>query len=84
VGQIAEGEEFDLVVATNILVYYDRFQQGLAMAGIARMMSSGGVFLSNTVLPAQRPMALEYLGRRSVNYSASGNYGDDVVAYRRK
>jgi hypothetical protein len=84
VGQVVEGEAFDLVVATNILVYYDRFQQVLAMAGIARMMSSGGVFLSNTVLPAQRPAALEYLGRRSVSYSASGSYGDDIVAYRRK
>ena len=84
VGQVVDGEEFDLVVATNILVYYDRFQQVLAMAGIARMMSAGGVFLSNTVLPAQRPAALEYLGRRSVTYSASGAYGDDVVVYRRK
>jgi predicted TPR repeat methyltransferase len=84
VGQVADGEQFDLVVATNILVYYDRFQQALAMASIARMMSPGGVFLSNTVLPAQRPTALEYLGRRSVTYSASGSYGDDVVVYRRR
>jgi hypothetical protein len=84
VGQVLDGEEFDLVVATNILVYYDRFQQVLAMDGIARMMRTGGVFLSNTVLPAQRPEALEYLGRRNVSYSASGKYGDDVVAYRRK
>jgi chemotaxis methyl-accepting protein methylase len=79
-----DGEAFDLVVATNILVYYDRFQQALAMTSIARMMRPGGVFLSNTVLPAQRPSALEYLGRRSVTYSASGGYGDDIVAYRRK
>ena len=84
VAQVAEGTRFDLVVATNILVYYDRFQQALAMAGIARMMNPGGVFLSNTVLPAQRPATLEYLGRRSVSYSASGSYGDDVVAYRRR
>jgi len=84
VGQVLDGEAFDLVVATNILVYYDRFQQALAMTSIARMMRPGGVFLSNTVLPAQRPSALEYLGRRSVTYSASGGYGDDIVAYRRK
>ncbi len=84
VGQVVDGEEFDLVVATNILVYYDRFQQALAMDGIARMMRPGGVFLSNTVLPAQRPSALEYLGRRSVTYSVSGSYGDDVVVYRRR
>jgi hypothetical protein len=80
----APGSGFDLVVATNILVYYDRFEQALAMAGIAHMMNSGGVFLSNTVLPAQRPSLLEYLGRRSVSYSVSGAYGDDVVVYRRR
>jgi hypothetical protein len=84
VGQVADGEEFDLVVATNILVYYDQFQQALAMAGIAQMMSAGGIFLSNTVLPAQHPQALEYLGRRSVSYSASGSYGDDIVVYRKR
>ena len=84
VGQVLDGEEFDLVVATNILVYYDRFQQALAMTSIVRMMRSGGIFLSNTILPAQRPTALEYLGRRSVSYSASGSYGDDIVAYRQR
>jgi CheR methyltransferase, SAM binding domain len=84
VTQLMEGRQFDLVVATNILVYYDRFQQALAMTSIARMMNPGGVFLSNTLLPAQKPTALEYLGRRSVSYSASGSYGDDVVAYRRR
>lgn len=84
VGQVVDGEKFDLVVATNILIYYDRFQQAVAMTAIARMMNPGGIFLSNTVLPAQRPTDLDYLGRRSVSYSASGAYGDDVVAYRKK
>jgi hypothetical protein len=84
VGQVMDGEKFDLVVATNILVYYDRFQQSLALAGIARMLNPQGIFLSNTVLPAERPADLEYLGRRSLSYSASGAYGDDIVAYRKK
>ncbi len=84
VAQVRDEEKFDLVVATNILVYYDRFQQALAMASISKMMNAGGVFISNTVLPAQRPTALEYLGRRYVTYSASGSYGDNVVVYRRK
>jgi hypothetical protein len=84
VAQVLDSAKFDLVVATNIFVYYDRFQQALAMTSIAGMMNAGGVFLSNTVLPAQRPAALEYLGRRSLSYSRSGSYGDDIVVYRRK
>jgi hypothetical protein len=74
---------FDLVVATNVLVYYDRFPQALAMASLAHLMNPGGVLLANTVLPAQHPPELEYLGRRSVSYSSNGAYGDDVVVYRR-
>jgi hypothetical protein len=78
-----EGENFDLVVATNVLVYYDRFQQGLAMANIAHLMNPGGLFLCNSVLPAQHSDQLIYLGRRAVTYSRAGAYGDDVVVYRK-
>ena len=78
------GEGFDLVVATNVLVYYDLFQQALAMTSVAHMMNPRGVLLVNHTLPAQHPSALEYLGRRSVSYSAAGAFGDDVVVYRRR
>jgi hypothetical protein len=81
---VPEGQGFDLVVATNVLVYYDLFQQALAMRNIAHMMNHGGVFLANHALPAQHAQGLEYLGRRTVAYTPSGAYGDDVVAYRRR
>ena len=84
VRQMLPGKTFDLVIATNILVYYERFEQAVAMKSVAMMMNPGGVFLSNTVLPAQRPAELAYLGRRSVSYSVSGAFGDDVVVYQRK
>lgn len=75
---------FDLIVATNVLVYYDRFQQALAMANIARLLNRGGIFLANNVLPAQHTSDLEYLGRRTTPFTPSGAYGDDIVVYRRK
>ena len=78
------GQGFDLIVATNVLVYYDRFQQALTMANIARMLNHGGIFLANNVLPAQHTSDLEYLGRRTTAFTPSGAYGDDVVVYRRK
>jgi SAM-dependent methyltransferase len=81
---LSPGQGFDLVVATNVLVYYDRFQQALAMANIARMLNPGGIFLANNVLPAQHTNDLEYLGRRTTAYAPSGAYGDDVVVYRRR
>ena len=81
---IPAGQGLDLVVATNVLVYYDRFQQALAMANIARMLNHGGILLANNVLPAQHAADLEYLGRRTIAFTLSGAYGDDVVVYRRR
>ena len=81
---LPEGQNFDLVVATNVLVYYDRFQQGLAMANIARLMNPGGIFLCNSVLPAQHTDQLAYVGRRNLSYSEAHAYGDDVVVYQKR
>jgi hypothetical protein len=78
------GQGFDLLIATNVLVYYDRFQQALAMANIARMLNRGGIFLANNVLPSQHTSDLEYLGRRTTTFTPDGAYGDDVVVYRRR
>ena len=78
------GQEFDLMIATNVLVYYDRFQQALAMANIARMLNLGGIFLANNVLRALHANHLEYLGRRTTAYTPSGAYGDDVVVYHHR
>jgi len=79
-----DGRRFDLVVATNILVYYDRFEQALAMTNIARMMNTGGIFVSNTLLPSAHDESLKYLGGRSVIYAQDGSYGDDIVVYQKQ
>jgi len=53
---LAPAEAFDLVVATNILVYYDPFEQALAMANVAKMLKPGGMFLSNSLVFPTPPM----------------------------
>ncbi len=81
---LEEGKAFDLVIATNILVYYDRFQQALAMASIARMMNAGGIFLANDALSAHHVQSLEFVDRHTVAFATKGPYGDNVLAYRRR
>lgn len=81
---LEEGRGFDLVIATNILVYYDLFQQGLAMANIAHMMNPGGFFLSNDTLSAHHVPSLVFLDRHSVSLSTNSRYGDNVLSYRRQ
>jgi predicted TPR repeat methyltransferase len=47
-----DDDRFDVVVATNVLVYYDVFEQALAASNVAAMLRLGGVFVTNTaVLP---------------------------------
>jgi hypothetical protein len=79
-----EGQGFDLVVATNILVYYDVFQQALAMANIAHLLNPNGIFMANNALPAAHDSRLKYLGRKNVVFAKDGSYGDDVVVYQRQ
>jgi hypothetical protein len=42
---------YDLMVATNIFVYYDAFQQSLALENIGAMLKPGGLLLTNDKLP---------------------------------
>jgi hypothetical protein len=45
------GPPFDLVIATNILPYFDDTQLALAIANIAAMTAPGGLFLHNERRP---------------------------------
>jgi hypothetical protein len=80
----SDGYGFELVVATNILVYYDLFQQALAMSNIAHMLNPGGIFLANNALPAAHDPRLKFLGRKQVVFAKDGSYGDDVFVYQRQ
>jgi chemotaxis methyl-accepting protein methylase len=53
---LPEDERFDLIVATNVLVYYDVFEQALAVANVAAMLRPGGVFVTNTAVLPQPPL----------------------------
>jgi hypothetical protein len=46
-----DGPPFDLVIATNILPYFDDVQLALVMSNIAAMTAPGGVFLHNEPRP---------------------------------
>ena len=82
-----DGDGFDLIVATNVLLYYDVFEQSLAAANIAAMLRPGGFLLSNDrifELPGG-PVALA--GRTAaayMNVPGSGPRGDEIYWYLRR
>jgi hypothetical protein len=79
---VPPGGGFDLVIATNVFVYYNFFEQALAMQNISRMMNSRGVFLVNQILSNQHPDSLKFIDQCNVSFNAKGLFGDDVVAYQ--
>ena len=49
---------FDLVIATNIFVYYDVLEQALALQNVATMLKPGGFFAtSDPIAPGTLPEA---------------------------
>ena len=74
---------FDLIVATNILVYYSPFEQSLAMANIAKMLRPGGFLLTNYAVSALPPMESEASLATPVFWDRQGN-GDTLLWYQRR
>ncbi len=51
-------KQFDLVIGTNIFVYYDSFEQALARANLATMIKPGGYLITNEALAGNAPTKL--------------------------
>ncbi len=81
---LADEDRFDLIVATNILVYYSVFEQSLALANVASMLRPGGILLSNNVLVELPTTPLHAIGDTRVIYSDHPDDTDDIVWYRRQ
>jgi hypothetical protein len=81
---ISPGGGFDLVIATNVFLYYNFFEQALAMQNISRMMNLGGMFLVNQILSNQHPASLKLIDQSNASFNSKDLFGDDVVAYQQQ
>ncbi len=79
---LPDDERFDLVIATNILIYYDVFEQSLALANIAKMLRPGGVLLSNNPLFELPAIPVRLVGETKAAYTNAGS--DWVLWYQRE
>ena len=64
-------KQFDLVIGTNIFVYYGSFEQSLARANLGTMIRPGGFLISNESLPNTAPSMLTGSLQTSVAVSPS-------------
>lgn len=81
--QLSPGEEFDLIIATNIFVYYENFEQSLAMMNVEKMLKPGGMMLSNNALLELPFFQVRSVGYSSVPYSDRPDDGDHIFWYQR-
>jgi SAM-dependent methyltransferase len=80
---LADAERFDLIVGTNIFLYYDRLQQGLAMASVAAMLRPGGLLLSNNALVEVPSTGMQSIGYSRTLYSNREEDGDLIIWYQK-
>ena len=75
----AEADRFDLMVATNIFIYYDAFERSLALENAGAMLKSGGLLLTNDRLPEVPGGSMRLAGLTDVQYNH-----DSVGWYRKQ
>jgi SAM-dependent methyltransferase len=77
-------DRFDLVVATNIFVYYDPFEQALALENVGAMLKTGGLLLTNDRLPETPGGTMRLAGTTVVRYGDRDATVLDAVGWYRR
>lgn len=80
---LAPEERFDLIIGTNIFLYYGEFEQSLARANVAAMLKLGGLLLSNDKLPDTVSSGLEQVMVTEVPMTGPPVITDYIYCYRR-
>jgi hypothetical protein len=80
--ELPADRKFDLMIGTNVFLYYDEFQQALAMTNVERMLRPGGLLLSNNALVELPSSRVRYVGNTTLTYSDRKGNGDTIVWYR--
>jgi SAM-dependent methyltransferase len=79
---LPQHEKFDVILGTNIFVYYGAFEQSLAEINLAKMLKPGGVVLTNDALPNEPDLPLEEVDFSTTVYSDRNADGDRIVWMR--
>jgi hypothetical protein len=81
---LGEADKFDLIIGTNIFVYYGAFEQSLARSNLASMMKPGAFLLTNDLLADAVPSHLVEQMRTQSILSVQPPISDYIFCYRRQ
>jgi len=81
---LTRADQFDLIVGTNIFVYYDAFEQSLALENAGAMLKPGGLLLTNDRLPVVPGGSMRLAGITVVPFDVPGVSARQAVGWYRK
>jgi len=82
--ELAPEERFDLIIGTNVFVYYGAFEQSLVRANVASMLKPGGFLLSSEKLADRIENGLQPDITTQVPMTGPPVMTDYIFGYRRK
>jgi SAM-dependent methyltransferase len=75
---------FDLIIATNVFLYYDTLGQALALQNISTLLKPAGFLLTNDWLPGPPQIPMRSMGYTPVRYGEAGDWGDNIFWWQRQ
>jgi hypothetical protein len=84
VTQRLDAERFDLVIATNVFIYYDVLEQALALSNVGAMLRPGALLLANVLAPKLTSLTIRPIETTETVYARAANEDvrDFIVWYR--
>ncbi len=66
------------------MVYYDSFEQTLALQNIASMLKPGGILIANSELAEMPVVPMKAVGFTKVSYTVNPATSDRMIWYQKK
>lgn len=76
-----DGAAFDLVIATNVFLYYDTLDQALAMSNVESMLKPGAFLLANVSSPGLASVHLRPLDATTTRYTDARDGSENVLDF---
>jgi hypothetical protein len=74
-----DGEAFDLVIATNVFIYYDVLEQALALSNVEAMLKPGAFLLANFSAPNLTSVTIRPVDTTTTVYARARDASEDIV-----
>ena len=76
-----DGDAFDLVIATNVFIYYDVLAQALAMSNVEAMLKPGALLLANFSAPSLTSVTLRPVETTTTVYARARGTNENVLDF---